>query len=312
METITMKARFKEKQGFFSRLFGLGKGTEGFVMLKPCNEMSLMGHDLVYAADEVGKVRPHYRAGEDGVESLDVEMKEGFSFTVYGQEAVTFMAWLIRQEICIFGFNWLREESQKVREHLEWPVLEQLAKWHEEDDRNIRRPKEDLNWEEVDENFRKWITTACAIIHTANNMDWHELGGASHDDPMGREFGRQVLEHSWEITTRPELIDTIQYMMGDNLVWQLLRSMQNAGFGYLAGYLTLRETMNVALAAGKRLQKVTHSWEDLGKAYLRSYRINMGEGRDYERRVESFERLMGSQDSPYEEVDFDMELCRSW
>ena len=101
-------------------------------------------------------------------------------------------------------------------------------------------------------------------------------------------------------------------MVGQKLLWQLLRTVQNAGFGYLAGYLTLREALNVALTAGQRLQKVTRSWDGMGRAYLRSYRDYMSAGDDYTLRANAFMELQTAKDSIYNSVSFDLELVKTW
>ena len=313
MESFTIKAKFLSPKGFFSRLWK--RDRYGTITLQPDNKMTMTGYDKVYAALDVGGFYAQFEG--DGVEYLNVQMNEDgedvYRFAVYREDAYKFFAWLIRQEVCHFGLNMLRQDEDAFREHLEGPVMKQLREWQLEDDKRIRRPADDLFWDGVDEKLRQWIIADCAIVHMANGVEIQELGGMPASDPMGREYGRQIMRDSWEINSRPELIETIMDMAGQNLLWQLQRTIQNAGWGYLAGYLTLRETLNVILTAGKRLQNVTRSWEDFGKAYLRSYSTYMGDtGEDYEQREQAFKQLLMAEDSPYRKVPFDMELCKSW
>ena len=313
METITMKAQFLGKKGFFGRFFS--KNYWGQVELRPDGTIKMTGYDKVYRAKECDQFRNTYDE-DDKVAYMEVNMYEDeedcYRFVLYREDAIAFFAWLIRQEPGMFGERTLRSEYDSFRAHLEGPVLKQLRQWQAEDDKVIGLPKDDLVWEEVDEDFRKWIIADCALIHKANHDDINELGGASHLDPIGREYGRWILRDSWEINSRPELIETIQDMIEDKLLWQLQRTIQNASWGYLAGFLTLRETLNVILTAGQRLQKVTRSWEGLGKGYMRSYKSYLGYDALYDSRAAALEELLESEDSPYRQVPFDMELCRSW
>ena len=184
-------------------------------------------------------------------------------------------------------------------------MLNKLRQWQAEDDKVIGLPKDDLVWEEVDEDFRKWIIADCALIHKANHDDIHELGGASHLDPIGREYVRWILRDSWEINSRPELIETIQDMIEDKLLWQLSKPV-------FFGRAVSMKAHIVILTAGQRLQKVTRSWEGLGKGYMRSYESYLGYDALYDSRAAALEELLESEDSPYRQVPFDMELCRSW
>ena len=206
----------------------------------------------------------------------------------------------------------LRAEQPSISQLIEEPILEQLSVWQYKEKAAMNVPEDEFKWEMVDADFRKWICAACAINRLANGWDVNEFGGASPDDPLGRELGRQILRDSWEIESREELIETIQDMAGQKILWQLLRTLQNAGFGYLAGFLTLREALNVALAAGQRLQIVTRSWDGLGRAYLRSYRDYLGTGDDYTSRAAAFLELQTDKNSIYKDVPFELELKRSW
>lgn len=308
MDAFSVPAVFMAKPGLLGRLFG--RNRQGSLSLQPDGTFTMTGYDKVYTADDVYEVR----AWETGF--IDIEMQEdeqGFHrFAVYHEEAYKFYAWLIRQNVRRFGMDMLREDDDLFRKVLDEPVMEVLSKWHRQDEAENHLPEDDLAWEEVDADFRKWICAVGAINRKANGWHVEEFGGYSKHDPLGQEFGRQVLRRSWEINSRAELIETIQDMVGQKLLWQLLRTVQNAGFGYLAGYLTLREALNVALTAGRRLQKVTRSWDGMGRAYLRSYRDYMSAGDDYTLRANAFLELQTDENSIYKAVPFDLELVKTW
>ena len=314
MEAFSVEAMFFAKKGILSRFFSRNK--RGKMKFYPEGIFTMSGDKKEYRAKDIYRFHYHF-TDENVLDYMLVEMEDDpdgvCRFAVYGEDIYKLYAWCIRQDVYDFGEGMLRVEQSEIRQLIEEPILGQLSVWQSKDKKAaLSMPKDDLKWEMVDADFRKWICAACAINRLANGWDIHEFGGASADDPLGRELGRQILQDSWEIESREELIETIQDMAGQKILWQLLRTLQNAGFGYLAGFLTLREALNVALATGQRLQIVTRSWEGLGRAYLRSYRDYMGSGNDYKRRADAFLELQTSENSIYNDVPFDLELKRSW
>lgn len=171
-------------------------------------------------------------------------------------------------------------------------------------------PADDMKWEDAPQELRQWILAACAINRKALGLDPHKLGGFAGRTLWGRCWTRSGLADMWDIYSRRDLIETIQDMIEDKLVWQALRVLQLAGTGYVAGYLTMREALNVSVAAGLRLQKLTRSWEGLAKAYLRSYDQQMDNDWGLEERQEAYVRLKAAND--IYTVPFDMKLEKSW
>lgn len=182
-------------------------------------------------------------------------------------------------------------------------------------------PKDKLSWKQVDPDFRYWICAVCAINRNCCGCDIYEFGGYPKGNWLWRTSTRHMLVSDWKIYSREDHIVTIQDMMESvtpelpkvGKVWQYLRIIQNAGFGYVAEYLTLEEALNCALAAGRELQKVVSGWEELGEKYLEAYAIYMGkDSREFELRKASYQELWARQDNPYEKVPFDLELKKSW
>ncbi|SDO94324.1 DUF1266 domain-containing protein [Selenomonas ruminantium] len=313
MEAFSVKALFFAKRGILSRFFNRNKWGE--VKFYPEGIFTMSGDKKEYGAKDIYRFHYHF-SDENVLDHMLVEMEDDpdgvCRFAVYGEDIYKLYAWCIRQDVFAFGEGMLRVEQPEIRQLIEEAILEQLSVLQYEEESTEEIPEDDLKWEMVDADFRRWICAACAINRLANGWDINEFGGASPDDPLGRELGRQILRGSWEIESRGELIETIQDMAGQKILWQLLRTLQNAGFGYLAGFLTLREALNVALATGQRLQIVTRSWDGLGRAYLRSYRDYLGSGDDYKLRADAFLELQTNENSIYNDVPFDLELKRSW
>ena len=83
-------------------------------------------------------------------------------------------------------------------------------------------------------------------------------------------------------------------------------------FGHYKTNLTLREALNVSVTAGKRIQKCTSSWENMGMAYLRYLKTFEGNSKRLRASEAAFEQLRNSSDSLYKAVPFDMELKKTW
>lgn len=181
-------------------------------------------------------------------------------------------------------------------------------------------PADKFTWQEVNVEFRNWICAACAINRESTGADVKEFGGCSKGTWLNRKSARHMFANDWEIFSRQDLIVTIQDMMEGVTpeypkvakVWQYLRIIQNAGFGYVAEYLTLTEALNCALAAGKKLQKVVGSWEELAGKYLEAFETYMGTGDALTWRKEAYQRLLESEENPYKQVPFDLQLKKSW
>ena len=198
MEAFSVPAMFMAKPGLLGHFFSRNK--QGLLSLQPDGTFTMTGYDKVYTVDDIYGVR----AWREGF--IDIEMeedKEGFRrFAVYHEQAYKFYVWLIRQQVYRFGINTFREKDSLFRELLEEPVLQELSAWHRQDEAEDHLPEDDLEWEEVDPDFRKWICAAGAINRKANGWDIYEFGGYSKHDPLGQEFGRQVMRDSWEINSR--------------------------------------------------------------------------------------------------------------
>lgn len=195
--------------------------------------------------------------------------------------------------------------------------------------RNIERhpqlPADTLSWKEVDASLREWFCAASAINRKVNRWNLHKYGGFSKWNPMGGELSRMMFASSWNIFSRRELIETIQdmseqmreVMAGQEeipkyaMVWQLQRLIQISSSGYIAGYLTLREALNTSLAAGKRLQKVVGSWDELAEGYVTAYNEFMDE-EGAKLRAEAYQQMKLDSSNPCALVPFRLELCKTW
>lgn len=100
------------------------------------------------------------------------------------------------------------------------------------------------------------------------------------------------------------------------LAWDLVRVNQLAGWYYVAGYLTLNESLEIQLTNSKEMQAQFDSWDDLMTSYLLGYQFWSGENADASSselavRRNIYESLKVLNDSPYA-LDFNMKLKRTW
>ena len=141
------------------------------------------------------------------------------------------------------------------------------------------------------------------------------IGGQPMDDE-GREYTRWTLKDSWDISNRAELLDTVEYMSAgpgftpcktqSARAWQLCRSMQLLGMGFVAGWLDRKEMVDRSCAVGKRMQEHFRSWEELAESFLegyyawllRDYGLEQAE-RGLKERQEIYGELRARPDSPY-------------
>lgn len=106
------------------------------------------------------------------------------------------------------------------------------------------------------------------------------LGGRPKDEDS-KKLTIKVLKKDWEIKNREDLLDTVEYMSKGNgfwncttqydRAWELCRSTQLLGMGYIAGWLTKKEMLERSSVVGNIIQRVFGGWEELSESYLEAY-----------------------------------------
>ena len=141
------------------------------------------------------------------------------------------------------------------------------------------------------------------------------IGGKPMDE-QGQKFTKETLKDSWDISNRAELLDTVEYMSAGPgftpcqtqaaRAWQLCRSMQLLGMGFVAGWLDRKEMIERSCQVGRKMQENFRSWEELAESFLEGYYTWLL--RDYGReqaelglqeRSEIYKELKARPDSPY-------------
>jgi len=141
------------------------------------------------------------------------------------------------------------------------------------------------------------------------------VGGQPMDD-RGREFTRETLKDSWDISGEKELLETVDYMSAgpgfagcdtqSGRAWQLCRSMQLLGMGFVAGWISRKEMVDRSCQVGRRMQEHFRSWEELCESFLEGFfawrqrAFGPEDARAALReRTEIYRELQARPDSPY-------------
>ena len=123
-----------------------------------------------------------------------------------------------------------------------------------------------------------------------------------------------LLEH-FEITKEQVPLYESWYEMyqqyGETAIdgWDYCRALNLLGFGYLAGYYTIEEALDMSLEIAQFLQPLYDSWDDLVGSWLRGYEYWAEESSAERQAV--YEEIKARSDNPYQ-VDFKMKLEKTW
>lgn len=140
------------------------------------------------------------------------------------------------------------------------------------------------------------------------------LGGKPRDEDS-RKFTIKVLKQDWEIKNRDDLLETVEYMSRGtgfwdcdtqcDRAWELCRSTQLLGMGYIAGWLTREELTERSSVVGNIIQRTFGDWEELTRSYLEAYTrwrtrtAPDGDGSGVRMRNQIYQNLCNRKDSPY-------------
>lgn len=98
---------------------------------------------------------------------------------------------------------------------------------------------------------------------------------------------------------------------GDHAIdgWDYCRTLNLAGFYYIAGYYTEQEALDLSMETAEKVQKVFESWDELVESYMRGYEYWMNKSADKRRAV--YADLKTRRDNPYA-VDYMLVMTKSW
>ncbi|MDR3315867.1 MAG: DUF1266 domain-containing protein, partial [Coriobacteriales bacterium] len=195
----------------------------------------------------------------------------------------------------------------------------------------------------------KWFNAVNAVIALASEGD-AELFGGDVKTPAVAVGRRETLYEYWKINVRQDLLDWVVKLEGgrsakqaseiaqnlirdginpdslsDNakrelgwsssneaIAWDLGRMMWIAAQGYLADYLSYEEAIDCCTKAGKRLQELFGSWDEMFANYMQGYVYWSGDNPNDEdseshQRLDIYQWLKAQARSPYQ-IDWRLDL----
>lgn len=109
-------------------------------------------------------------------------------------------------------------------------------------------------------------------------------------------------------------IRSIHGICGENGIdaWDYCRIMQLCGGCYVAGYFTLEECLTIQLAVAQVIQQQFGSWEAMADSYFYGYSYWTFDSYLISLRRQAYEDMLTREDSPFQVLDFYMELEKFW
>jgi len=134
-------------------------------------------------------------------------------------------------------------------------------------------------------NLEAWALAMGALLNYSNNrLEAHLFGGKARFGmnsvgnftsgrltSTGPDFGRYILSDSWLITNRTSLLATTEALTAGNDAWDWCRVSLLAQWGYLAGYVTYPEALELVEPAAKKVCATYSSWEKVYEVYITGY-----------------------------------------
>ena len=151
----------------------------------------------------------------------------------------------------------------------------------------------------------KWFNATCVVLRISTEQD-PELFGGYFPDSGAYEDTKETLYESWGLNNEhdfkamleslyngratkeyesdeekfdDELLMQIQQACGDKGIWawDLCRLILLCGYGYLCNYISYEEALEWCSKAGKKMQSIYNSWDDMMKSYFLGYCYWSGE-----------------------------------
>ncbi|MDR2037480.1 MAG: DUF1266 domain-containing protein [Bacteroidales bacterium] len=151
----------------------------------------------------------------------------------------------------------------------------------------------------------RWFNATCVVLRVSAEQD-PELFGGYYPNSDSYEDTKEILYESWGLNNEHdfkemlaslyngraakeyesdkekfdnELFTHIQQTCGDKGIWawDLCRLILLCGYGYLCNYISYEEALEWCSKAGKKMQSIYTSWDDMMTSYLLGYCYWSGE-----------------------------------
>ncbi|MDR2846500.1 MAG: DUF1266 domain-containing protein [Candidatus Methanoplasma sp.] len=192
----------------------------------------------------------------------------------------------------------------------------------------------------------KWYNNCCALIRISSGEDPGLFGGVMRT-PDNMKRSAEALREQWGFDGRDDLLSTMhdlldgrnQWRYVDELMriqtltaerqeilknidficggggiwaWDLCRVMHISSDGYICGFISYEEALELCKSAGEKLQRTFKNWDEMIMSYVLGYCFWSNDDPKKEKsesryRAKTYERLKKSRNSPYD-LDWNFSL----
>lgn len=185
----------------------------------------------------------------------------------------------------------------------------------------------------------KWINGCTAILNMQCYWDQNIFGGFEKTAFI-KWAKKTVLKRTWGVKKRRQLDEVLNSLLNarsvqnyyevlenngleqidDNIyfecAWDLQRVIFVSSLGYLAGYMTKNEALDISLNAAKEIQKIFTDWNHFNTSYLVGHMLWFGVGFEVEKsmpytRKKIYDYEKNRKYNPWL-VDWNTELKKEW
>lgn len=149
----------------------------------------------------------------------------------------------------------------------------------------------------------KWFNMVNAVMNLTNEND-HELFGGDLKTSQVSVGNREMLSEFWGVKTKKDLMSRLEDLYDGASAWDFVRMIWIASCGYLADYLSYDEAIHSCTSAGRALQRLYNSFDEMFDDYMQGYIRWSGDDPEDEeseawKRMEIYKWLKSLPRSPY-------------
>lgn len=146
-------------------------------------------------------------------------------------------------------------------------------------------PDEPANSTIAETATEKWLACTYALWSMHRGGDWRYFAGAREKSQREIDAMLLMLRRDWGISNKEALLQTVNYLtepysekqsLPKEYIavggWNLCRACQILAMAFVGGLVTREEMLTQSIPAGRLMQRLYHSWEELFDSYLRGYK----------------------------------------
>lgn len=159
----------------------------------------------------------------------------------------------------------------------------------------------------------RWINATHGVLTATNQRNINIYGGEKPSSEAKHVY-TESLNTWWDITNKDQLIETVIELAEtkapqDIAAWDYSRAFSLLSQGYIAGYITREQALEMSFLIAEKIQPLYHSWDDFFEGYFKGY--EMWSGNSSEIRRQSYQLLKNYENSPYN-LPWNLELKKDW